>query len=215
MYNEGYLATSSRRPGLLASVIAVNIVGMAALVLFAPTVTQVVRTVLTAKTIPLDPDPPPLPQDDTRIVKSRQPAEHVTRTPPVGATKPADDGFTKDPGPLDGTGSGEGIAGGFDFTTIDPPNDPVIVAPQFSGRNAQPPYPPGLQRMEVEGAVTVRVLVGTDGRPVRIEVVRTDHDGFFTSTRDWAVRNWRFKPATKDGVPFAEWRTMTVTFRMD
>ena len=69
--------------------------------------------------------------------------------------------------------------------------------------------------MDIEGVVTVRVLVGVDGRPLRIEAVKVDHDAFFTATRDWAMRNWKFAPATRDGVAFQEWRTMTVRFEMN
>jgi periplasmic protein TonB len=50
---------------------------------------------------------------------------------------------------------------------------------------------------------------------VRIEMVRTDQDAFFAATREWGMKNWRFKPATRDGAPFQEWRTMTVRFEMD
>ena len=72
-----------------------------------------------------------------------------------------------------------------------------------------------MQRLGIEGSVTVRVLVGSDGRPLRIEAVKVDQDSFLTATRDWAMKHWRFAPATRDGEPYEEWRTMTVRFTMN
>ncbi len=79
----------------------------------------------------------------------------------------------------------------------------------------QPPYPPPLQRAEVEGSVTVRVLVGGDGRPRDIVLVRTDDPQFFAAARNWGMRHWRFKPATEDGTAVESWFTLTVRFTME
>jgi periplasmic protein TonB len=214
MHNEGYLASHKRRPGIMAGVVALHIGGLAAVLLLAPTVVKIIDDgMLIADPIEAPKDPPPIPDTKPKAKSESRIDQPVPRTPPIPRTI-GETGLIKETQALDGAGMGGGV-GEFEFKPIDPPKDPVMIAPQFSGRNAQPPYPPGLQRLEIEGAVTVRVLVGIDGRPERIEVVRTDHDGFFTATRDWAMRNWRFKPATRDGVPYAEWRMMTVTFRMD
>ena len=215
MQSTGFLDTKPRRPGAMIAVVAVHAVGISALMMIAPTVIERINPPLEgynvpAPTIPPEIIPDPAPRTEAKQKRTiEQPQRQVE-------TKSADTGrtLTPDPGPRAGTGSGEGLGGGIDIIDIDPPKDPVIVAPQFTGRNAQPPYPASLQRLEIEGAVTLRVLVGADGRPQRIEVVRTDHEGFFNATRDWAMRNWRFKPATRDGVPYAEWRTMTVRFNM-
>ena len=97
---------------------------------------------------------------------------------------------------------------------------PLVVQPVFKAAalnpryraDLQPEYPPGLIRQEVEGAVTLRVLVGTDGRVKAVEAVRFDDEGFLRVTREQALRKWRFLPATRDGTAVESWREMTVRF---
>jgi periplasmic protein TonB len=214
MMSTGYLETKPR-PAAMAAVIAIHAAGIGALILFAPTVTKTVETVLVGRPISLPPEPPKVIKEDPPKIKvmTRQPIDHVK---PYVEPRPSgvDRSLTRDPGPLT-AGSDSGLGGGIDIIEIDPPKPPVIVGPQFTGRNPQPPYPSAMQRMNIEGAVTVRVLVGVDGRPLRIEAVKVDQDAFFAATREWAMKNWRFKPATRDGEPFQEWRTMTVRFEMN
>lgn len=99
---------------------------------------------------------------------------------------------------------------------------PVRVEPVFQGATIhpryrdvlQPEYPPGLIRQEVEGSVTIRVLVGIDGWVKAVEPLRFDDDGFLKVTREQAMRKWRFLPATRDGTPVESWREMTVRFQI-
>ena len=99
---------------------------------------------------------------------------------------------------------------------------PLVVEPVFKSAtlnpryraDLQPEYPPGLIRQEVEGAVTLRVLVGTDGRVKAVEAVRFDDEGFLKVTREQALRKWRFLTATRDGTAVESWREMTVRFQI-
>ncbi len=96
--------------------------------------------------------------------------------------------------------------------------DPVIAGAKLNTRFSkqfQPPYPSGLLRMGEEGMVTVRVLVGTDGRAKQIELIDSPHDGFWTATKRHALKKWRFEPATKDGAPFESWMTLKVRFQIN
>ena len=213
MLSNGYLETKPR-PGAIVAVIAIHAVGIGALLMIAPTVVERFDKPLIGEMIDAPKIPPEIDDKVTPKIKART-ALPVDRPERRVDSKPtgSETALTNDPGPL--AGAGDSLGGGIDIIDIDPVKDPVIVGPRFVGRNAQPPYPPALQRMNIEGAVTVRVLVGVDGRPLRIEAVKVDQDAFFTATRDWAMRNWRFAPATRDGVAFQEWRTMTVRFEMD
>lgn len=88
---------------------------------------------------------------------------------------------------------------------------PVEVQPQIVER-VEPRYPDLLRRAGVEGRVVVRVLVGTDGRAERVEVLRSDHEGFDAATVE-AVRRWRFAPAVQAGQPVRVWMTVPVRYR--
>lgn len=97
------------------------------------------------------------------------------------------------------------------------PPAPVMISAKRDARftaDFQPSYPPGMIRDEVEGSVTVRVLIGTDGRVKSVETVASDHQDFFEATRTQALKRWRFKPATKDGVAVESWQTLTVRFQI-
>jgi periplasmic protein TonB len=105
-------------------------------------------------------------------------------------------------------------------TIIEKP--PIRIEPIFRGavihpkyRDAlQPEYPAGLIRQEVEGSVTLRVLIGTDGRVKAVEPVRFDDAELLKTTQAHALRKWRFLPATRDGTPVESWREMTVRFEI-
>ena len=90
---------------------------------------------------------------------------------------------------------------------------PARPNPGYAGA-LQPGYPPGMIREEREGVVTVRVLIGTDGRVKALEAVRADAPAFLEATRRQALAKWRFLPATRGGLPVESWREMTVRFEL-
>lgn len=99
----------------------------------------------------------------------------------------------------------------------DPPAPPPLVLAKLDPRYAagfQPDYPASEQRRGIEGAARVRVLIGTDGRVKAVELVSTDSPGFFEETKRRALAKWRFKPATRGGVPEESWQVMTVRFEI-
>jgi periplasmic protein TonB len=79
-------------------------------------------------------------------------------------------------------------------------------------RNFQPDYPVGMLRQEIKGSVTVRVLVGTDGRVRQVQILSATEPDFARATERQALKAWRFKPATRDGIPVEDWQTLTVRF---
>lgn len=83
--------------------------------------------------------------------------------------------------------------------------------PRFA-RAFQPEYPVGKLRLEIEGSVTVRILVGTDGRVRQVQILNATDPDFARATEKQALKAWRFKPATRDGVPVEDWQTLTVRF---
>ena len=70
----------------------------------------------------------------------------------------------------------------------------------------------GLLQREIEGKVTIRVLVETDGRVRQASVLSATHADFGKAAEWQALNEWRFKPATRDGKPVEDWQTLTVRF---
>ena len=101
---------------------------------------------------------------------------------------------------------------------IEPIIEPVIIGAKLNqrfSRQFQPSYPAAMVRMEQEGIVAVRVLVGTDGRAKKIELISTPHDDLWRTTQRHALKKWRFKPATKDGRPYEAWIDLKVRFELN
>ncbi|MGB5482898.1 TonB family protein [Parasphingorhabdus sp.] len=114
-------------------------------------------------------------------------------------------------------GSG-GTGGAIPFDPVKIVPDPVIVGARLNTRYAaefQPAYPVGLLRREQEGEVSVRVLVGANGRVKDIELIDSPHVDFWTATRKQALKKWRFTAATKDGKPIESWMTLKVRFEIN
>jgi protein TonB len=45
--------------------------------------------------------------------------------------------------------------------------------------------------------------------------VAATSDAFWQVTLDRALAKWRFKPATRGGIPVEAWRTMSLTFVLE
>ena len=63
----------------------------------------------------------------------------------------------------------------------------------------QPPYPPLARAAKAKGAVTVELVIGTDGVPVSAKAI-SGHNLLLEHSANWAMK-WRFKPALMDGHP--------------
>lgn len=171
--------------------------------------------------------PPPQPKEKPVEIKKveHQPKTNVTVVKPVTDVKPLTDSMVKpyDPGPVPFTPT---IGKDLDPAPYVPPPtpmppvaaDPVITKvmrdPKYA-RAFQPDYPAAMQRLEKEGRVSVKVLVGTDGRVKQVEILSATDPAFAEATRRQAMGSWRFKPATRDGVAQEEWFTTSVVFRLD
>lgn len=78
-----------------------------------------------------------------------------------------------------------------------------------------PRYPSGLIRQGLQGETLLRVRVGIDGRPARIEIERSSGHRELDRAALAAVRRWRFHPATEAGQPVPSWVIVPVGFRLD
>jgi periplasmic protein TonB len=211
----GYLDKKGRHPGLLAAAVVLHVGLLGTILSYHPElVIKPDGAIPLKKFPPIQQPPPPKPDADqpkqkTKAEPQPQPDRPITIIEPL---QPIREQWPEQP-PLPPSGGGTGGT----VEKADPPPPPVLTGAGFDSRFArdvQPPYPPALERLEIEGNVTVRVQIGTDGKVTAVELVRTDDPAFFTSTRDWALKRWRFKPATRDGVAVVSWLTKTVQFRI-
>jgi TonB family protein len=74
-------------------------------------------------------------------------------------------------------------------------------------------HPKYLQDRGIGGTVYVKMFIGTDGRVERAEVERISGHPALDQAALRAAREFMFTPAHRDGVPFATWVTIPITFR--
>jgi TonB family protein len=104
-------------------------------------------------------------------------------------------------GPTMGSGgTGDGPATSVDTKPI-PLNSP------------QPRYTEEARNNKIEGNVTLRILVGTDGQVHQVRVVRGLPDGLDDQAIQ-AAYQLRFKPAMKGGNAVAYWQTISIEFNL-
>jgi protein TonB len=77
-----------------------------------------------------------------------------------------------------------------------------------------PVYPPRCLRMGIEGRVRVRVLVGENGRPQEVTIGESSGESALDQAALEAVRDWRFEPAKRNGVPVRAWAVVPVEFKL-
>jgi len=79
----------------------------------------------------------------------------------------------------------------------------------------QPEYPPVARQLGVDGVVEAEYLVGPDGSIEDFRIVSVSRTGVgFERATEEAVRGWRYKPATKNGVKVRTWVTVRVPFTL-
>lgn len=90
---------------------------------------------------------------------------------------------------------------------------PGVTAPVLLDQ-VTPQYPPVALQMRAGGVVTLDVLVGTRGTVEDVRVVEVTRKGMgFETSATEAVRQWRYKPATKNGVKVRMWLKVRVPFK--
>lgn len=95
------------------------------------------------------------------------------------------------------------------------------IAPPVAGATLQyasappPAYPAAARRMRLEGTVLLEVLVGEDGRPLRVDVRESSgHRQLDDAARDQVLARWRFRPAMREGRAIQAIGLVPVNFRL-
>ena len=105
----------------------------------------------------------------------------------------------------------------------DPPTGSAVVQPQIIGvrqdpRNplTKPQYSPRMIREGNQGTIDIEVYVQPNGRVADARVVKsTGFEELDLAALAEAKRSWRLLPATRDGVPIAQWHRLRVTFKLN
>ena len=106
----------------------------------------------------------------------------------------------------DAGGDGAGIGDGGDYANV-----ASLAACAYC---PEPPYTEEARKAKLQGSVTLRVLIGTDGRAKRVQVVKGLGLGLDERASE-AVRAWRFSPARnaqREAVP--TWVTIETRFQL-
>lgn len=84
---------------------------------------------------------------------------------------------------------------------------PVIV------HKVNPKYSKRARQKKIEGTVKLKIVIAPDGVPQDFQVAESlDKD--LDANAIAAVKQWRFKPATKDGKPVAVYASIEVNFHL-
>ncbi len=113
-------------------------------------------------------------------------------------------------GPGRGPGYGPGAGGGFGGGLHRPGNG--VVAPRLV-KQVQPVYTPEAMARRVQGTVVLEAVIGLDGVPTKISVVRSLDQGLDMEAIR-ATRQWRFVPGHLNGTPVHVLVNIALDFRI-
>ncbi len=91
----------------------------------------------------------------------------------------------------------------------------AVEAPPAEIHNPPPEYPASAVRRRWEGSVVLAFEVRADGTCGDISVIESSGHGILDEAAVRAVREWRFRPALRDGVPVPARQTIRFTFRLE
>ncbi len=93
------------------------------------------------------------------------------------------------------------------------PLDQVDTQPVETKR-VQPIYPEMARRIGIEGVVTVNALISESGDVTQTTILRGIKGSFgFDRAAETSMRQWKFRPAIKDGARVKVWKPFNIVFR--
>lgn len=122
-------------------------------------------------------------------------------------------------GSLEGTEGGEvGGAVGGEVGSIAPPDTVVVKRdmplPTSPMSMVFPKYPEEARVRGWEDVVVVRYIIGKNGRVREVTILQHPQRELFAQVATKAIRNWRFRPHKKDGVPQEVIHELTIYFKL-
>jgi len=166
-----------------------------------PAEERMVATIEQAEPPPVELPPPPpefIPVTSQSVVLPDVPTNLEFELPDVISGPPPDVPFIENP-------------------PVVPPQAQMIgVRPDPRHPLSKPEYSARMIREGNEGTIEVEVYVMPNGRVADARVVKsTGFAELDLAAIAEAKRNWRLLPATRDGVPYAQWHKLRVTFKLN
>ena len=91
----------------------------------------------------------------------------------------------------------------------------IDVAPEITKR-VEAQYPQMARKMGTEGSITVNALISETGSVIRTEILKGLFNSFgLEKAAENAVKQWKFSPAQKAGVPVKVWKAIMIVFQRD
>jgi protein TonB len=200
-----------------------------------PVPSQMIGAFIAAPAPPPPPAAPPSPPSPEPSRPEPAPVEPAVVEPgptfvpteaPVGVAPevPVDNSFERGAaGVPRGTGSPDGVPGGFGdvlrpppLAPVPPPRDPVPVGgridPPRKVRDVAPVYPVVAVQSRTDGRVIVEATIGVDGRVTNTRVLQ-GHP-LLVDAAVTAVSQWEFTPTLLNGEPIPVLMSVTVWFRL-
>jgi len=151
---------------------------------------------------PPTPEPVPEPEQPGQVTEAPTPPE---RPPPPRQSPPQ----TAPPQPVRLHAALQGMES-FTLEGRTAPPEALDAA-----RNRRPAYPEASRRRGQEGTVQLELSVDANGRVTGVRVVESSGFNALDAAALEAVREWRFRPAERAGMPMAGILTMAVHFRLE
>ncbi len=105
-------------------------------------------------------------------------------------------------------------------------NTPPVAAPtapairtgaviQAGASCAKPDYPSASRRLEEEGTVTLKFLIGVDGKVLQADIEKSSGYTRLDDAARNALSKCQFRPGTVDGKPEQSWATIAYKWRLE
>ena len=156
---------------------------------------------------PATPAPPPL-ATPSPTPPAQVPAAEVTVTPSTASNQAITAVASSTPQPA----AASAAAPAAPARAAPPTRTPASVS---AAQCDKPDYPSASRRMEEEGTVSLRFLVGVDGQVIQSEIEKSSGFKRLDEAARAGLSKCRFQPATVDGRPEQAWASMKYTWRLE
>lgn len=95
-----------------------------------------------------------------------------------------------------------------------PSRAPAIASTQVAAvQTPKPAYPLELACAGIGGTVTLGITIGTAGKPTEVRLVQGSGNDALDRLAQQGVREWQFKPATRNGQPVTQAIQVPMSFK--